>query len=99
MNYVYTAIFNPDTTNKNLLNITFPDLPKCYTCGDSLIDAIEMAEDILCLHLYDMEESGTPIPPATPPHNIKTQGSDFISSIVIDTDDYRMFYANQPLAN
>ena len=96
MKYVYTAIFYPDPTenNKNLLSVTFPDLPGCLTCGDDLSDALEMAEDALCLWLYHMEEENRDIPDPTPPQNIKAEGNSFISAISVDTNYYRKFYAS-----
>ena len=91
MKYVYAAIFNSEGS---AYNVHFPDLPHCYTCGDSLEDAIDMAKDVLCLTLYNQEQEGKPIPLATHPSKIKTDGDDFATAISVDTDDYRRFYEN-----
>ena len=101
MKYVYTAIFNPDPSenNKNLISVSFPDLPGCLTCGDDLPDALEMAKDALCLWLYHLEEENRDIPDSTPPQNIITEGNSFITAISVDTNDYRRFYAVQSVAN
>lgn len=100
MKYVYTAVFTPEPgdNNKNLLSVYFPDLPTCHTCGDDLSDALEMAKDVLCLHLYRMEEGdgGLLLPPdPTPPQNIKVEDGSFISAIAVDTNYYRKFYIDR----
>ena len=30
-------------------SVYFPDVPNCFTCGDTLEDALEMAEDVLAM--------------------------------------------------
>ena len=55
--YLYPAIFDPE---EGKYNVTFPDLPDCYTCGDNLTDAMMMAQDILSDVLADHEETGEP---------------------------------------
>ena len=50
--YIYPAVF---TKEGNFYTVRFPDLESCYTQGDSLQDAYEMASDVLCLTLYDLE--------------------------------------------
>lgn len=92
MKYAYTAVFNPESDNKNLLNVSFPDLSGCYTCGEGLEDAVKMAEDALCLWLYDLEQRKQAIPPATAPQDIKVEGDDFITVIAVDTDYYKRYY-------
>ena len=52
--YVFPAVFEPED---GLYNVTFPDLPDCYTCGDDLTDAMHMAQDVLSDVLADREES------------------------------------------
>ena len=54
--YAYPAIFTPEDDGS--FSINFPDLEGCYTCGDSLEDGIEMAEDALALVLYGYEKDG-----------------------------------------
>jgi len=98
MKYVYAAIFEPElskeTEGKILYSVSFPDLD-CHTCGESLNDAIYMARDVLCLHLYHMEQERKPIPTATPPQDIKTADGLFVSAIDVDTEFYKRFYDNK----
>jgi len=37
-------------------SVLFPDIENCFTGGDDMADAIDMAEDALRLMLYDMEQ-------------------------------------------
>jgi predicted RNase H-like HicB family nuclease len=92
MKYIYTAIFSPEGES---YNVHFPDLPGCVTCGDSLGEAIDMAQDVLCLWLYHREQDGKTIPAATRSNKIKTDDDDFITAISVNTDDYRRFYENK----
>ena len=45
--------------------VEFPDIPGCYTCGDSLDEALTMAEDALYAVLYAKLEDKDPLPTAT----------------------------------
>ena len=85
--YVYPAVFVPE--DKGMYSISFPDIEDCITCGDNLPHAMEMAGDALSLMLYDMEEEGGEIPPATPLNDIQTEGGAFVTYILADTLEYR----------
>ncbi len=62
--YVYPAVFSYDEDG---VSVEFPDLPGCYTCGDSTEEALRMAKDALGLHMYGLEQDGDEI---TAPSNI-----------------------------
>ena len=93
MKYAYTAVFTPE--ENGLFSVSFPDLQGCYTCGDDMSDAVYMAQDVLNLTLYDLEQDERPIPKASKPQDIKTSGEQFTSVIAVDTDAYRRFYENK----
>jgi len=95
MKYVYTAIFNLEPGTKETYNVTFPDLQGCHTFGENLEDAIEMAQDALCLWLYHHEQDNLPIPAATSPSKIKVTGDDFVTAISVDTEYYHRFYSKK----
>lgn len=84
--YVYTAIFTPD---KSGYSVMFPDIDGCFTQGDSLPDAMEMAQDALELMLYDIEESGATIPDATRISDVSVPDGSFTTYISCDTTSYR----------
>ncbi len=91
--YLYQAIFKKE--NNGQYSVDFPDIPQCYTCGDNLQDAYEAARDVLCMRLYDMEESGEKIPepskePIAPPDK-----DSMVSLVDCDTIEYRRLYDNK----
>ena len=90
--YIYPAVFGKDGA---FYTVFFPDLDGCHTQGDSLCDAYEMAEDVLCLMLYDMEEGGREIPPASDISEVKTGENEFVSLVACDTLEYRKYYDNR----
>lgn len=90
--YIYPAIFAKDGA---FYTVRFPDLENCYTQGDSLQDAYEMASDVLCLMLYNLEEEKANIPPASEMNTVKTEKDEFVSLVACDTLEYRQYYDNK----
>lgn len=45
--------------------VLFPDLPGCFSAGDTADEAARMAEDALTLHLEVLADTGRPIPAAS----------------------------------
>jgi predicted RNase H-like HicB family nuclease len=93
MKYTYTAVFTPE--ENGLYSVKFPDIDGCFTTGDDMPDAIDMAQDALCLMLYSLEQDNKPIPKASRPQDIKITNNQFTSVIAVDTDTYRRFYENK----
>ena len=90
--YVFPAIFIKEDDGQ--YSIEFPDLKNCYTQGDNLLDAYDMASDVLCLCLYNLEEKGKSIPSPSDPGDIKVNDG-FVALIGADTLEYRKFYDNK----
>ena len=90
MKYIYPAIFEQD--NNKIYLVSFPDLDGCYTDGKTLEEALENAEDLLNLKLWDMEEKKEDIPVPSDPRKIKTAKTEFISLISANTLAYRKLY-------
>lgn len=90
MKYVYPAIFTPE--ENGMYSVVFPGLESCYTQGDDMADAYEMAEDVLCLTLYNLERSGKAIPVPTDVQSLKPVAPAFASLVSADTIEYRRFY-------
>jgi len=93
MKYTYTAVLTPE--ENGLISVNFPDIPGCYTSGDDMADAIYMAQDVLCLTLYDLEQDKRSIPKASSQRDIKVADNQFTSVIAVDTETYRRFYENK----
>lgn len=45
-------------------DVTFPDLPGCFTCGENLDDALRMAKEVLDLWLSYLDDENIDIPEA-----------------------------------
>ena len=92
--YAYPAVF---TKEDNAYSVSFPDVKGCYTSGSTSAEAIEMAEDALCLMLYSFEEDGLPIAPPSDVKSIETDENSFVTLIACDTVEYRKFYDNKAI--
>jgi predicted RNase H-like HicB family nuclease len=69
-NYViYPAVFEreDDVEYKDVYNVSFPDVPGCFTFGEGIDDAMYMAQDALGLMLYDEAD----LPKSSPIEDIK----------------------------
>lgn len=86
--YVYPAVF---TQEDGAYSVVFPDL-EIATSGESLVEAMDMAQDALCLMLYDLEERKEVPPAATDITALYYEPGSFASLIECDTMEYRRFY-------
>lgn len=92
MKHVYPAVFAKE---EGMYNVSFPNFPECITFGENMADAIEMAQDVLCLHLYNLEERGECIPEPIDMDNISRANGEVVSLIACDTLEYKKFYGKQ----
>ena len=60
--YTYPAIFEYADDG---INVSFPDLPGCFTCGSNDEEALAMAIDALGGYMWSVEKHNTPIPTPT----------------------------------
>lgn len=81
--YVYPAIFAQEADG---YYVRFPDIPSCFTDGDTLIEAMENANEVLALMLYQEKN----IPKATPIKELKTENNEFATLIYCNTDNYKI---------
>ena len=68
------------------------DIKGVNTQGETIADALSMAEDALCLMLYDMEKRNIPIPTATDINAIKVGKGKFVQFVTCDTEFYKKFF-------
>ena len=88
--YVYPAILTLE--DEGGYSVLFPDLESCYTCGDDLPDALDMAKDVLEIVLYEYEKNKKVIPAPSDIKNIKTKENEIISLVAGDTINYSKMY-------
>lgn len=86
MKYVYPAIFSK---TDGIYNVAVPDLVGCFTCGDTLLDAIEMARDAISMWLCDAEDKTEVIPGPSDQRSIALEPNSFVNLIDVDTNEYR----------
>lgn len=91
--YAYPAIFTQEEDGS--FSIDFPDLEGCHTCGDSIEDGLEMAEDALALVLYGYEKDGRTIPVPSSPDAFTLSKKEFVNYVACDTLAYRKMYNNK----
>ena len=88
--YLYPAVFTPAEEGGYLVD--FPDLEGCFTDGDDLMDAMDMAKDVLCLHLYSLEQEEKLIPDASDVQAVQAGNGGFVTLVGCDTIEYRKFF-------
>ena len=91
--YVYPAVFTEEAEGS--YSIRFPDIKNCFTSAETLGDGIKMANDVLCLMLYEMEQAGEEIPSASSIHEIVVEENEFVNFVSCDTLAYRRFFDNR----
>lgn len=89
-NYVYPAIFTAEEDGG--YSIRFPDFESCYTDAADEVEGLDMAKDVLCLTLYDMEKEGKKIPAPSSVNTVRHEENEFVTLISCDTDWYRRYY-------
>ena len=77
--HAYPAIFHPEEVGG--YSVDFPDLPGCVTEGDTLPEAVSMAEEALSLYLEALEADNELAPAPSAPADIKAEGNDFVRLI------------------
>jgi predicted RNase H-like HicB family nuclease len=89
MKYVYPVVF---TREKDKIRVNIPDLPGLYIFGGNVAEAIFMAQDVIEMWLWNTENNGMPIPPASSQAEIAKRcksRKQFVSLIAVDTDKRR----------
>lgn len=90
MKYAYPAVLTKIVEDDfEGYSVNFPDLDGCITEGDSIEDALEMAEDALNLVLVEYEDTNKEIPIPTSIDNLNIPNGAISSYVRADTDKYR----------
>lgn len=86
--YVFPAVFRWDEKDK-VYYVNFPDMEGCFTDGETLAEAVENADDVLNLMLWNMEHEKQAIPEPTPFTQVAVPEKGFVNLIVADTAAYQ----------
>ena len=81
---IFPAIFAHE--QEGGYSIHFPDIDGCFTCGDSLEDAMEMAKDALSLMLVQLEDEHADIPIPSSLDELSITEGEFSAMIKADTN-------------
>jgi predicted RNase H-like HicB family nuclease len=93
--FVYPAIFEREVEGG--YSVSFPDIEWAHTCGDTLPEAIYMAEDCLGLVLYDYECDKKEFPKPSDISSYKNSKDKFASLIAVDLTEYKRKVDNRPV--
>ena len=93
LSMTYLAILEPGEDGS--YGISFPDLPGCFSYGENLAHAGQMAAEAASLHVYSMECDQEQIP--TPSVNLSKEDTEgnVIMPITIHPDLFRMKKDNE----
>lgn len=83
----YPAVFHK--ADEGGFWVSFPDFPECFTDGDNMEQAYEMAVDALGLALTSRQEEKLPIPSASDPSQIDLEPDCFLVVIEFDMLAYK----------
>lgn len=56
----YRILLTPE--DEGGFSVTVPALPGCFTQGETIEEAIEMAKEAIALYVESLEEDGEPVP-------------------------------------
>lgn len=87
MKYMYPALIKYDAADK-CYYVNFPDMSNCFTDGESIREALDNAEDVLNLMLWDAEYDGDEIPSATPLQEVRAGWGEVVVPVLADTEAY-----------
>ena len=85
--YVYPAVFTKE--KEGGYSVAFPDVPGCYTQGETLSEAIEMAEDALGLMLCTCEDKELIINSPSEINSLHLADNEIATLILCDTLEVR----------
>ncbi|APC46477.1 MULTISPECIES: type II toxin-antitoxin system HicB family antitoxin [Aeribacillus] len=84
--YIYPAIFSYADDG---ISVEFPDLPGCFTCGDTDEEAFKMAKEAMALHLYGLEQENENIPSPSKVSEIQTENNQVIVFVEVWMPPFR----------
>lgn len=78
----YPAVFHPEATG---YSVTVPDIEGCFTQGDTMDEAVRMAQDAIGLMLEECAVCPTPSVPSSLP----VEAGDFVVMVPFDMAAYQ----------
>lgn len=89
MKVTYLAVFTEATHDERGFTVTFPDVSGAITEGDTVEQAVAMAEDALGMMLCTYEDEGKPLPAPSTLEQIPLEGNQLVKPVSVDLDRHR----------
>lgn len=93
MKYTYPVIFEYDDGK---IDVRVPDISGCFTFGDTITDAIEMAQDAMAMMLAHYEDHHQTIPKPSDISKIKINNG-FVNYVIADTDAWHKQFSEKAI--
>ncbi len=93
MKYTYPVVFENDDGQ---IGVSVPDVAGCFTFGETITEAIEMAEDALAMMLVHYEDNKQAIPEPSDISEIKVKNG-FVNYVIADTDKWRKQFSEKSI--
>lgn len=95
MKLVYPAVFIPYEDGSGGYAVEFPDLPGCVTGGDTMAEALFMAEDAASGWVLTELEEGKSVPKPSEYEKVHHEKGQMVSLVAIDMDAYASKYGSK----
>lgn len=90
--YIYPAIFHYADDG---ISVEFPDLPGCFSYGDTDIEALNNAKEALELHIFGLEDDNEEIPEPSHIRNVRADENESVVMIDVWMVPVRDFMKNK----
>lgn len=91
--FVYPALFEAESVDG--YSVSVPDLPGCFTEGDTLEEAFEMTRNAIGIYLSELESDGKELPAASDPAGLCPTSSGFVALVDMDMLAYKQKHDNR----
>jgi len=85
--YVYPAIF--ELADEGGYAVSFPDLPGCYSQGNSLYEAFAMAQSALTQWIEYLRSKQQPVPNPSNINDVLSENAEFVNLVCAEPKDGR----------
>jgi len=85
--YIYAGVF--ENADEGGYAVSFPDLPGCYSQGDTAHEAFDMAQAALTQWIEYLTDKKLPVPAPSDIKNIECENNGFVSLVKVDVRDGR----------
>ena len=88
----YPVVFHPEESG---YSVSVPDIEGCFSQGETLEEACEMAKDAIGLCLEEYAAQGQEFPAASSPGELSLEEGDFVALVDFDPLEYRKKHDNR----